>query len=68
VSPEVRDRIIGMREVGLAYQAVADALNAEGIVSPGGKTWGPKTVWGIARGSYRSGQGETTPLNETAGH
>jgi len=53
VSPAIRDKIIGMREHHLTYQAVADTLNAEGIASPKGSTWGPKTVWGIARGSYR---------------
>jgi DNA invertase Pin-like site-specific DNA recombinase len=67
VSPEIRDRIIGMRERGLTYQAMSDALNAEGIASPGGKTWGPKTAWGIVRGSYRSVQDQTSPLNEMTG-
>ncbi|MGH8542844.1 MAG: recombinase family protein [Gammaproteobacteria bacterium] len=57
VSPVIRDRIVSMRSSGATYQAVADSLNAEGVMSPGGVTWGPKTVWGIARGAYRSVDG-----------
>lgn len=68
VSPEVRDRIVAMRAQGATYQAVADTLSAEAIPAPsGGHTWWPMTVYGIARGSYRSPAGETTPLNEMTG-
>jgi len=53
VAPALRDRIVAMRASGQTYQAMADTLNAQGIVSPKGSTWSTKTVWGIARGSYR---------------
>lgn len=68
VSPEVRDRIIALRAKGATYQAVADTLTAEAIPAPsGGRIWWPMTIYGIARGSYRAAQSETSPLNEMTG-
>jgi Resolvase, N terminal domain/Recombinase len=44
-SPELAHRIADLRERGLSLQAIADALNAEGIPTPrGGSTWRPSSV------------------------
>jgi hypothetical protein len=44
-SPELARRIAALREQGLSLQAIADALNAEGIPTPrGGSTWRPSSV------------------------
>jgi hypothetical protein len=44
-SPELAERIGAMRERGLSLQAIAEALNAEGIPTPrGGARWRPSSV------------------------
>ena len=43
--PELRDRILAMREGGMTLQQIADALNDEGIPTlRGGKLWRPSSV------------------------
>lgn len=44
-APDVAERIAALRERGLSLQAIADALNAEGIPTPrGGARWRPSSV------------------------
>jgi DNA invertase Pin-like site-specific DNA recombinase len=44
-APELSERITVMREEGLSLQAIADALNAEGVPTPrGGARWRPSSV------------------------
>ncbi|MBV9417465.1 MAG: recombinase family protein [Solirubrobacterales bacterium] len=44
-APHVAERIAELRERGLSLQAIADALNAEGIPTPrGGAQWRPSSV------------------------
>ena len=44
-APELTERIAGMRERGLSLQAIADALDAEGVPTPrGGRHWRPSSV------------------------
>jgi hypothetical protein len=44
-APHVAERIAELRELGLSLQAIADALNAEGIPTPrGGAQWRPSSV------------------------
>lgn len=44
-SPELAQRIGAMRERGLSLQAIAEALNAEGVPTPrGGARWRPSSV------------------------
>jgi hypothetical protein len=44
-APELSGRIAGLREQGLSLQAIADALNAEGVPTPrGGTHWRPSSV------------------------
>ena len=43
--PELRERIVHMREQGLTLQAIADALNKEGVPTlRGGAKWRPSSV------------------------
>ena len=43
--PELQERIIGMREEGMTLQAIADALNTEGVPTlRGGAMWRPSSV------------------------
>jgi DNA invertase Pin-like site-specific DNA recombinase len=43
--PELRERIVRMREQGLTLQAIADALNGEGVPTlRGGAKWRPSSV------------------------
>jgi DNA invertase Pin-like site-specific DNA recombinase len=43
--PELRDRIVGMREQGMTLQAIADTLNEEGVATlRGGAEWRPSSV------------------------
>lgn len=43
--PELQDRIAEMRESGMTLQAIADALNAEGVPTlRGGTMWRPSSV------------------------
>lgn len=43
--PELRERIVHMRERGLTLQAIADALNKEGVPTlRGGAEWRPSSV------------------------
>jgi DNA invertase Pin-like site-specific DNA recombinase len=43
--PELRERIVRMREQGLTLQAIADALNDEGVPTlRGGAKWRPSSV------------------------
>jgi hypothetical protein len=45
LAPHVAERIGELRERGLSLQAIADALNAEGIPTPrGGTQWRPSSV------------------------
>ena len=45
VPAELADRLIAMRAEGATYQAIADALNAEGApTARGGTAWRPSTV------------------------
>jgi Resolvase, N terminal domain/Recombinase len=44
-APHVAERIAALRERGLSLQAIADALNADGIPTPrGGAQWRPSSV------------------------
>ena len=44
------DRIIGLRDAGATWQAIADQLNAEQIPTPrGGALWRPSSVRSAAR-------------------
>jgi Resolvase, N terminal domain/Recombinase len=44
-APHVAERIAELRERGLSLQAIADALNAEGVPTPrGGAQWRPSSV------------------------
>lgn len=44
-APDVAERIAELRERGLSLQAIADALNGEGIPTPrGGAHWRPSSV------------------------
>jgi hypothetical protein len=44
-APELVDRIAAFRDRGLSLQAIADALNAEGVPTPrGGAEWRPSSV------------------------
>jgi hypothetical protein len=44
-APHVAERIAELRERGLSLQAIADALNAEGVPTPrGGARWRPSSV------------------------
>jgi DNA invertase Pin-like site-specific DNA recombinase len=46
--PELAARIRGMRENGLTYQAICDALNAEGVpTARGGSMWRPSAVQAV---------------------
>jgi hypothetical protein len=45
VAPHVAERIAELRERGLSLQAIADALNADGVPTPrGGAQWRPSSV------------------------
>jgi DNA invertase Pin-like site-specific DNA recombinase len=53
--PELRERIVGMRESGMTLQAIADVLNAEGVPTlRGGSHWRPSSVQ-AATGYQRPG-------------
>ena len=53
--PELRARIAGMRERGMTLQAIADALNADGVPTlRGGSKWRPSSVQ-VAAGYKRPG-------------
>jgi DNA invertase Pin-like site-specific DNA recombinase len=55
--PELRERIVGMRESGMTLQAIADVLNAEGVPTlRGGSHWRPSSVQ-AATGYQRPGSG-----------
>jgi len=44
-APELVDRLAELRDRGLSLQAIADALNAEGVPTPrGGAEWRPSSV------------------------
>jgi DNA invertase Pin-like site-specific DNA recombinase len=44
-NPELRERIVGMREEGMTLQAIADVLNEEGVPTlRGGAKWRPSSV------------------------
>ncbi len=44
-SPELKERIVGMRAQGMTLQAIADVLNAEGVPTVrGGACWRPSSV------------------------
>lgn len=44
-APELSGRISALREQGLSLQAIADALNADGVPTPrGGRQWRPSSV------------------------
>lgn len=58
---ELADRVVAMRDEGATYQAVADALMAEGIPTPaGGTTWHPSSVRSVylTRSREREAQAE----------
>lgn len=44
VPEEVMARVVGEREAGQTFRAIADSLNADGIPTPAGATWHPATV------------------------
>jgi DNA invertase Pin-like site-specific DNA recombinase len=55
--PELKARIVAMRERGMTLQAIADALNAEGVPTlRGGVLWRPSSVQ-RATGYRRPGRG-----------
>jgi len=55
--PELKARIVAMRERGMTLQAIADALNAEGVPTlRGGALWRPSSVQ-RATGYRRPGRG-----------
>jgi Resolvase, N terminal domain/Recombinase len=44
-APELSERVVAMRERGMSLQAIADALNAEGVATQrGGALWRPSSV------------------------
>lgn len=49
VPPAVVAQIKDMRRAGLTLQAVADALNTQGVPTPSGGRWWPSTVGDIAK-------------------
>jgi len=62
-APHVAERIAELRERGLSLQAIADALNAEGVPTPrGGAHWRPSSVQSALgyRRPHPSGQGGPT--------
>lgn len=47
-APELSERIAGMRERGLSLQAIAEALDADGVPTPrGGRHWRPSSVQAV---------------------
>jgi hypothetical protein len=45
--PELRERIVHMRNAGMTLQAIADVLNEEGVSTlRGGAKWRPSSVHG----------------------
>jgi peptidoglycan hydrolase-like protein with peptidoglycan-binding domain len=55
--PALRRHIVALRSSGMALQAIADRLNAEGVPTlRGGKQWRPSSVQ-VALGYRRPGQG-----------
>jgi DNA invertase Pin-like site-specific DNA recombinase len=65
--PHLKQRIAGMREEGMTLQAIADALNAEGVPTlRGGSEWRPSSVQAAA-GYRRPKKGRSSAKAETAG-
>jgi DNA invertase Pin-like site-specific DNA recombinase/peptidoglycan hydrolase-like protein with peptidoglycan-binding domain len=65
--PHLKQRIAGMREEGMTLQAIADALNAEGVPTlRGGSEWRPSSVQAAA-GYRRPKKGRSSGKAETAG-
>jgi DNA invertase Pin-like site-specific DNA recombinase/peptidoglycan hydrolase-like protein with peptidoglycan-binding domain len=65
--PHLKQRIAGMREEGMTLQAIADALNAEGVPTlRGGSEWRPSSVQAAA-GYRRPRKGRSSAKAETAG-
>jgi site-specific DNA recombinase len=48
-------RSFARRVAGATFAAIADELNAEGIASPQGTSWGARTVWTIANNPAYTG-------------
>ena len=66
--PELRERIVRMREQGMTLQAIADALNDEGVPTlRGGAKWRPSSVQRAA-GYRRPGAAEAgrSPVRRAA--
>jgi peptidoglycan hydrolase-like protein with peptidoglycan-binding domain/DNA invertase Pin-like site-specific DNA recombinase len=65
--PHLKRRIADMREEGMTLQAIADALNAEGVPTlRGGSEWRPSSVQAAA-GYRRPKKGPSSAKAETAG-
>ena len=65
--PHLKRRIADMREEGMTLQAIADALNAEGVPTlRGGSEWRPSSVQAAA-GYRRPKKGRSSAKAETAG-
>jgi DNA invertase Pin-like site-specific DNA recombinase len=48
LDPAVAERIRDQRSTGTTLQAIADALNAEGVTTPTGRAWSPTLVRKVA--------------------
>lgn len=47
--PELRERIVAMRDEGMTLQAIADTLNTDGVPTPrGGAEWRPSSIQAAA--------------------
>jgi DNA invertase Pin-like site-specific DNA recombinase len=64
--PEIRERILAMRARGMTLQAIADALNADGVPTlRGGERWRPSSVHATTGYKRRgSGRSEWPPPDE----
>jgi DNA invertase Pin-like site-specific DNA recombinase len=69
--PELSERIRSMRADGMSLQAIADALNKEGVPTlRGGRKWRPSSVQaaaGYKRPPQRSNGGSLPPIRRTNG-
>ena len=53
LAPEAVARVVALRDTGLTYRGIADALNAEGVRGARGGQWWPRTVGAALRQAHR---------------